>query len=161
MSTVQKQRAIILKKEARLRDYKSKVDAQWNTVNARVAEIQALDAQKEDLHRALATLEMRYKDSQSSLQRHSQRLAESGRPGANGEFERNAREEAEKTRAQGKEMQGKIRAVEKTIRKAEKRERRARDKLDALRGKLAESRLRLRVEEGKLERFSDRYQLVR
>lgn len=48
MSTFQKQREIVRKKEAKLRDYKSKVDMQRNTVNIRVADIQALGIQKEN-----------------------------------------------------------------------------------------------------------------
>ncbi len=110
--------------------------------------------------RELATLELRYKGSLASFQRHEQRLAESGRPGGNGEFERNARDDLEKAKKVCKEVEGKISAMDKTIERAQKSERKAREKLDGLRGKLAESRMQLRVEEGKLLRFSDRYQLV-
>ncbi|KAI0805061.1 hypothetical protein GGR55DRAFT_681347 [Xylaria sp. FL0064] len=156
MSAVQKQKALILRKESKLQDCKNKVDRQWNTVNVRVAEIYALEIQRENLIRETRTLELRYSASVASLQRHEQRLAESGRPGGNGEFEQNARNDLEITRKQCKEMQGKIRAMDKTIEKAHKSERKAREKLDELRGRLSQSRLQLRAEEGKLLRFSDR-----
>ncbi|KAI1354031.1 hypothetical protein F5Y01DRAFT_322293 [Xylaria sp. FL0043] len=156
MSTVQKQKETILRKESKLQDCKNKVDRQWNTVNVRVAEIHALETQRENVTRETRTLELRYAASLASLQRHEQRLAESGRPGGNGEFEQNARNDLEVTRKQCKEMQGKIKALDKTIEKARKSERKAREKLDELRGRLSQSRLQLRAEEGKLLRFSDR-----
>ncbi|KAI0431764.1 hypothetical protein F5Y09DRAFT_340312 [Xylaria sp. FL1042] len=160
MSIVQKQKEIVLEKESKLRDYKNQVDRQWNDVNVHVSEIHALVVQKANLMREVAAQELRYKGSVASLKRHEHRLAEAGRPGGNGEFEQNARNALEKTKKQCKEMQVKIKGMDKTIDKARKREQKAREKLDWLRGKLAQARLQLRAEEGKLLQFTDKEQLV-
>ncbi|KAF2968684.1 hypothetical protein GQX73_g4862 [Xylaria multiplex] len=121
-----------------------KYDTQYNVVNTRVTEIRALSLQKEELIHEVATVNHPYEVSLATLKRHVQRLAESGRPGGNGEFEKNARKglEIEKKKCEEAEarIKARIKAVVKNIEKAQKSEQRERKKLDELHGKLAEAK---------------------
>lgn len=100
--------------------------------------------------RQLGLLEVRYEESLSTLERHEQRLAMSGRPGANGDFERNLRREVEEKRIASKEAKDRVKAIEKTLDKAERSERKAQEKLNDLQNRLNEANAQLRIEHGRM-----------
>ncbi|TGJ79013.1 hypothetical protein E0Z10_g9756 [Xylaria hypoxylon] len=159
MSTPQKQREIVQKRQTKMHDAQRKYDTQWNIVNIQVPEIRALSLQKEHLTREVATLKLRYEVSLGTIQRHQQRLEESGRPGGNGEFEKNARKELEKEKKKCAHVEDKIKAIAKTIEKAQKNERKAREKLDELHNKLAEAKIQVKIEQGRLLQLADRHRI--
>ncbi|KAI0423048.1 hypothetical protein F5X98DRAFT_382388 [Xylaria grammica] len=161
MSTPKKQEKNVQNKQTKLNDVKRKYDTQWNAVNTWVEKIRALGIQKENLTREVAALKFRHQISLGTFRRHEQRLAESGRPGANGEFEKNARKDLENEEKKYKKVEDEVKAVTKGIETAQESERKARRKLDELHGKLADARIKLRIEEGRLLQFGDRYRLAR
>ncbi|KAI0532805.1 hypothetical protein GGR58DRAFT_148840 [Xylaria digitata] len=162
MSTPQKQREIVRKKQAKMHKAQRKYDTQSNVVNARVTEIRALCLQKEELMREAATINHPYEVSLATIERHEQRLAESGRPGGNGEFEKNARKglEMEKKKCEEAEdrIKARIKAVAKNIEKAQRSEQKAREKLDELHDKLVEAKTQVRAEQGRWLRSVERHQ---
>lgn len=88
------------------------------------------------------------------LERHEQRLARSGRPGANGDFERNLRRDVEEKRIASKEAKDRVKAIEKAIDKAERSERKAQEKLNEVQSKLSDANLQLRTEHGRMLRMA-------
>ncbi|KAI1129284.1 hypothetical protein F5Y10DRAFT_264276 [Nemania abortiva] len=148
--TMEKQTEVVNKKREKVHELRRKVEVQEGVVQTQTGEVQALGRQKQHLTRQLGLLEVRYEESLSSLERHEERLARSGRPGANGSFERNMRREVDSRKEECKDVADQIKALEKDIKKAEKSERKAQEKLDELQNKLSEANLQLRNEQGRL-----------
>lgn len=103
--------------------------------------------------RQLGLLEVRYEEALAMLESHEQRLARSGKSGANGEFERNLRREVNEKLLASREANFRVRAIEKTADKAEKSEQKAQERLNELQRKFSEATAQLRTEHGNLIRW--------
>ncbi|KAI1198265.1 hypothetical protein F5X97DRAFT_342784 [Nemania serpens] len=154
MPSFHKQKEIVEKKRDKVHEFRRKVEEQEGILHAQTAEVQAFSREKGYLTRQLGLLEVRYEEALSMLERHEQRLARSGRPGANGDFERNLRRDVEEKRIASKEAKDRVKAIEKAIDKAERSERKAQEKLNEVQSKLSDANLQLRTEHGRMLRMA-------